>query len=45
MDDVILQVSEAVAEHWKNIRVYYGAVVMGYLSGLFGWATIGPVPS
>ena len=45
VDDVMLEVSEAIAEHWKKIRVHYGAIVMGYLSCLFGWAAWGLVPS
>ena len=29
MDDIILEVSEAVAAHWIEVRWFYVAVVMG----------------
>lgn len=31
VDDIILAVSEAVAEHWLEVRWYYVMVVMGEL--------------
>ena len=29
VDTMLLEVTEAVAAHWRNVRVYYGVVVMG----------------
>ena len=29
LDTMLLEVTEAVAAHWRNVRVYYGVVVMG----------------
>ena len=35
LDDVVLEVAEAVAQHWLDVRLHYIAVVMGYLTGAF----------
>jgi hypothetical protein len=35
LDDVMVEVSEAVAQHWLDVRWHYIAVVMGYLTGAF----------
>ena len=35
MDDVMVEVAEAVAQHWLDVRLHYIAVVMGYLTGAF----------
>jgi hypothetical protein len=40
LDDVMVEVAEAVAQHWLDVRLHYIAVVMGYLTGAFlfrGW--------
>ena len=37
LDDVVLEVAEAVAQHWLDVRLHYIAVVMGYLTGAFGF--------
>ena len=33
LDDVMVEVAEAVAQHWLDVRLHYIAVVMGYLTG------------
>ena len=35
LDDVMVEVVEAVKQHWLNVRLHYIAVVMGYLTGAF----------
>ena len=35
LDDVMVEVAEAVAQHWLDVRLHYIAVVMGYLTGAF----------
>ena len=35
LDDVMVEVAEAVAQHWLDVRLHYIAVVMGYLTGVF----------
>ena len=35
LDDVVLEVAEAVAQHWLDVRLHYIAVVMGYLTAAF----------
>ena len=35
LDDVMVEVAEAVAQHWVDVRLHYIAVVMGYLTGAF----------
>jgi hypothetical protein len=35
LDDVMVQVTEAVAKHWLDVRLHYIAVVMGYLTVAF----------
>ena len=37
LDDVVLEVAEAVAQHWLDVRWHYIAVVMGYLTAAFGF--------
>jgi hypothetical protein len=37
LDDVMVEVAEAVAQHWLDVRLHYIAVVMGYLTGTFLW--------
>jgi hypothetical protein len=37
LDDVMVEVAEAVAQHWLDVRLHYIAVVMGYLTGAFLW--------
>ena len=32
---VMVEVSEAVAQHWLDVRLHYIFVVMGYLHGAF----------
>eukprot|EP01046_Picozoa_sp_COSAG06_P011159 COSAG06_NODE_629_length_13646_cov_13.351222_6_plen_385_part_00 len=35
LDDVMVEVAEAVAQHWLDVRLHYIAVVMGYLTAAF----------
>ena len=35
LDDVVLEVADAVAQHWLDVRLHYIVVVMGYLAGAF----------
>jgi CRISPR/Cas system type I-B associated protein Csh2 (Cas7 group RAMP superfamily) len=35
LDDVMVEVAKAVAQHWLDVRLHYIAVVMGYLTGAF----------
>ena len=35
MSIVMVEVAEAVAQHWLDVRLHYIAVVMGYLTGAF----------
>jgi hypothetical protein len=35
LDDVMVEVAEAVAQHWLDVRWHYITVVMGYITGAF----------
>jgi hypothetical protein len=35
LDDVMVEVAEAVAQHWLDVRLHYIAVVMAYLTAAF----------
>ena len=39
VDKVMLEVAEAVAAHWLDVRAYYCAVVMGSLTMVFLFLT------